>query len=69
MLYTRYIRLCYTPVRALAIFGVLNKPIQSFIHKSINSVFKIYKTHLLINRLQLCITYNVYTHYTLMGIY
>ena len=26
-----YVRLCYTPVRAFAIFGVLNKPIHSFI--------------------------------------
>ena len=34
MLYTRYVRLCYTPVRAFAIFGVLNKPIHSFIHTS-----------------------------------
>ena len=32
-----YVRLCYTPVRAFAIFGVLNKPIHSFIHSLIHA--------------------------------
>ena len=27
-----YVRLCYTPLRAFVIFGVLNKPIHSYIN-------------------------------------